>query len=224
MADTFHRSFFLAGPAGRLQALLWTTPVEKSEFSAVVCHPHPLYGGTMHNKVVYQAAKRLHEFGVPVLRFNFRGVGLSEGEHDKARGEQEDVRAALDYLAEEFAGKPILVAGFSFGSIMGMRVGCEDERVTELIGMGIPVTESNVTFLQDCTKPKLIIQGGEDRYASREKSEAVFATMAEPKKLVIVEGGDHFFTGHLAEAGAAIDAWLRERHRRTAMHANPDES
>ncbi len=98
----------------------------------LVCHPHPLFGGTMHNKVVYQAAKALHRKGIPVLRFNFRGAGLSEGEHDRGRGEQQDVRTALDYLANEFPGRPILLAGFSFGSWVGLRVGCEDARVTAL--------------------------------------------------------------------------------------------
>src|SRR5579863_10283410 len=121
MTEVFHRKLFLAGPAGRLEALMWTAPAGGPAFVAVVCHPHPLYGGTMHNKVVFQAAKRLHDFGVPVLRFNFRGAGLSEGAHENGRGEQEDVRAALDYLAGEFPGRPILLAGFSFGSSVGLR-------------------------------------------------------------------------------------------------------
>src|SRR5277367_3618124 len=102
MAETFHRNFVLTGPAGRLEALLWTVPVADPSLVAVVCHPHPLFGGTMHNKVVFQAAKAIHGRGIPVLRFNFRGAGLSEGVHDKGRGEQDDVRAALDYLAREF--------------------------------------------------------------------------------------------------------------------------
>src|SRR5208282_1064938 len=102
MAEVFHRSFFLKGPAGRLEATLWTAPVDDPTFAAVVCHPHPLYGGTMHNKVVYQAAKALHQRGAPVLRFNFRGTEQSEGEHDRGIGEQVDVRAALDYVAAEF--------------------------------------------------------------------------------------------------------------------------
>jgi alpha/beta superfamily hydrolase len=221
MAEVFHRRFFLTGPAGRLEALLWTTPVAEPPLVAVVCHPHPVYGGTMHNKVVFQAAKRLHEFGIPVLRFNFRGAGLSEGVHDKGRGERDDVRAALDYLAEQFPGAPILVAGFSFGSSVGMRVGCPDTRVTELIGLGLPANEADLGFLQQCAKPKLIIQGGNDKYGSREKVEAVFATMPEPKRLVIVEGADHFFAGQLKEVGTAIDEWLAERHPRLAISTDP---
>ncbi len=131
MPEVFHRSIFLEGPAGRLEATLWTASASEPDFVALVCHPHPLYGGTMHNKVVYQAAKALHQRGAAVLRFNFRGAGQSEGAHDRGIGEQADVRTALDYLSAEFPGKPIVLAGFSFGSWVGLRVGCEDARVTQ---------------------------------------------------------------------------------------------
>ncbi len=146
MAEVFHRSFFLTGPAGRLEALLWTSPETEPPFVAVVCHPHPLFGGTMHNKVVFQTAKALHQRGAAVLRFNFRGVGHSEGEHDNGRGEQDDVRAAIDYLVTEFLGSPILLAGFSFGSRVGLDVGCGDPRVERLIGLGLPVDNIDMTF------------------------------------------------------------------------------
>src|SRR5712664_809024 len=143
MPQLLHRTFFLPGPAGRLEALLWDVPerdeIARPPLAAVVCHPHPLFGGTMHNKVVYQVAKTLHRFGLPVLRFNFRGAGLSEGTHDEGRGEQDDVSAALDFLAAEYPGAPLLLAGFSFGSWVGLRVGCSDTRVSELIGLEIPV-------------------------------------------------------------------------------------
>jgi uncharacterized protein len=224
MAEVFHRSLFLAGPQGRLEALLWTSPVADPPLVAVVCHPHPLFGGTMHNKVVFQAAKALHRFGIPVLRFNFRGVGLSEGVHDKGRGEQDDVRAALDYLAAEFSGLPILVAGFSFGSLVGLRIGCEDSRVAELIGLGLPVNDSDFGLLRACPKPKLIVQGGNDKFGSRKNIESVFATMSEPKRLVIVEGANHFFTGRLEKVGAAITDWLAERHTHTAGATGPANS
>jgi alpha/beta superfamily hydrolase len=214
MADTFHRNFFLAGPAGRLEALLWTVPVAEPPLVAVVCHPHPLFGGTLHNKVVYQVAKALHLRGIPVLRFNFRGAGQSEGIHDRSRGEQDDVRAALDYLAAEFPYRPILLAGFSFGSLVGLRVGCADQRVSDLIGLGIPVDNSDLTYLSDCAKPKLIIQGGNDQFGSRANVGALFATLPEPKRLVIVEGADHFFTGRLETVRSAMDAWLDDRHPR----------
>jgi uncharacterized protein len=208
MAEVFHRSFFLEGPAGRLEAMLWTVSAPHPAQVALVCHPHPLFGGTLHNKVVYQAAKALHRHQMPVLRFNFRGAGLSEGAHDKGNGERDDVRAALDFLAREFPALPILLAGFSFGSWVGLRVGCEDARVVKLIGLGIPVDNSDLTYLRSCAKPKLIIQGGADQFGSRGNVEALFATLPEPKRLVIVEGADHFFAGKLDQVGAAIDAWL----------------
>ena len=208
MADVFHRGLFLAGPAGRLEALLWTSAVADPQFVAVVCHPHPLYGGTMHNKVVFQTAKALHQRGASVLRFNFRGVEQSEGVHDRGQGEQDDVRAAIDYLAAEFPGRPILLAGFSFGSSVGLRVGCGDARVTQVIGLGLPVNNIDMSFLRSCQKPKLIIQGGSDQFGARAGIEALFATLPEPKRLVIVEGADHFFTGQLDDVAAAIDTWV----------------
>jgi uncharacterized protein len=216
MAETFHRSIFLEGAAGRLEALLWTVPVTDPRMVAVVCHPHPLFGGTMHNKVVYQAAKALHRRDIPVLRFNFRGAGQSEGVHDRGIGEQADVRVALDYLAAVFPHRPILLAGFSFGSMVGLRVGCADQRVSDLIGLGIPVDRSDLTYLRGCAKPKLVIQGGNDQFGSRANVEALFETLPAPKKLVFVEGADHFFTGQLEKARAAIDTWLDERHPRAS--------
>lgn len=207
MADVFHRSFFLTGPAGRLEALLWTSAIADPGFVAVVCHPHPLFGGTMHNKVVFQTAKALHQLGATVLRFNFRGVEKSEGVHDGGRGEQDDVRTAVDYLATEFPERPILVAGFSFGSSVGLRVGCGDARVTKLIGLGLPVNNIDFSFLRTCEKPKLIIEGGNDQFGARDRLEALFATFPEPKRLVIVEGADHFFAGKLDQVAAAIESW-----------------
>ncbi len=208
MPEVFHRSLFIQGPAGRLEATLWTSAAAAPEFVAVVCHPHPLFGGTMHNKVVFQAAKASHQLGAPVLRFNFRGTERSEGEHGRGIGEREDVRAALDYMAAEFPGLPIILAGFSFGSWVGLRVGCGDSRVAKLIGLGIPVDNVDVNYLRQCQKPKLLIQGGNDQFGSRANIESLFATIPEPKKLVIVEGADHFFTGKLDQVGAAITEWL----------------
>jgi uncharacterized protein len=210
MADVFHRSFFIEGPAGRLEALLWTASAADPAFVGLVCHPHPLFGGTMHNKVVYQAAKAIHERGAPVLRFNFRGAGLSEGTHDRGQGEQDDVRAALDYLAREFPGRPMLLAGFSFGSFVGLRVGCGDARVTRLIGIGLPVDNVDMSYLRNCAKPKLIVQGGQDQFGSRANLESLLAVLPEPKRLVLVGGADHFFTGKLDELTGAIGAWLDE--------------
>ena len=213
--QTHHDSqnLFLEGPAGRLEAILWTpSRADSPLLAAVVCHPHPLFGGTMHNKVVYNAAKTLDALGIPVLRFNFRGAGLSAGEHDKGRGEQGDVQAALDYLAAQFPGIPLLLAGFSFGSVVGLRVGCRDTRVRELIGIGIPVNSSDFSFLAECPKPKLFVHGANDQFGERTKVEEVIASLQGEKRLVVVENADHFFAGHLDEFNSAITTWLTERH------------
>lgn len=192
--------------------MLWTAPASANlRRVAVVCHPHPLYGGTMHNKVVYQIAKTLHQHGAPVLRFNFRGAGLSEGAHDKGRGEKGDVRAAIDYLAGEFANAPILLAGFSFGAFVGLRVGCEDARVKEIVGAGLPVNGSDLSYLADCEKPKLILQSAHDQYGSRKRTEALYETLPQPKELALIDAPDHFFAGKLPEMGAALGKWLEAR-------------
>ena len=166
----------------------------------------------MHNKVVYNAAKTMDALGIPVLRFNFRGAGLSGGIHDKGRGEQGDVQAALDYLAAQFPGVPLLLAGFSFGSFVGLRVGCRDSRVSELIGIGIPVNSGDFSFLVDCPKPKLFVHGANDKFGARKKVEEVVAALSGENKLVVVDDADHFFAGHLDEFNNAIATWLTERH------------
>lgn len=212
MSEILHRKLFIPGPAGQLESLLWTSADEDSQIAAVVCHPHPLFAGTMHNKVVYQTAKALHLRGIAVLRFNFRGAGLSEGIHDEGRGEREDVRAALNYMAQQYPASKLLLAGFSFGSWVGLRVGCEDARVSDLIGLGVPANRSNLKYLAQCAKPKLLVQGGQDEFGSRENVETLFATLPGPKKLVIVEGADHFFTGQLDKVVMAINDWLDSRN------------
>ena len=165
----------------------------------------------MHNKVVYNAAKTMDALGIPVLRFNFRGAGLSAGEHDKGRGEQGDVQAALDFLAAQFPDVPLLLAGFSFGSFVGLRVGCRDSRVSELIGIGIPVNTGDFSFLADCPKPKLFVHGANDKFGARKKVEEVIAALSGENKLVVVDDADHFFAGHLDEFNSAIATWLTER-------------
>jgi alpha/beta superfamily hydrolase len=208
MAEIFHRSLFFDGPAGRMEALLWTVANPNPTFAALVCHPHPLFGGTMHNKVVYQAAKALHDCGAPVLRFNFRGVGLSEGLHDQGIGEREDVRAALDRLAADFPGRPIVLAGFSFGAFVGLRVGCADARVERVIGLGLPVDNLHPDYLLECSKPKLFLQGGNDQYGSPANLEKLFAQIPGEKRLVVIDDVDHFFAGKLPQVGEEIRAWV----------------
>jgi alpha/beta superfamily hydrolase len=166
----------------------------------------------MHNKVVYQAAKSLDALGLPVLRFNFRGAGTSEGTHDRGQGEQGDVRAALDFLAGEFRGIPLLLAGFSFGCWVGLRVGCRDERVTELIGLGTPVNNTDFSYLRSCTKAKLFVHGSNDEHGDVNKVEALVASLPGEKRVVIVPSADHFFAGKLDQLDHAITTWLTERH------------
>lgn len=199
----------LRGPAGRLEALL-NTGAPDAKYAVLVCHPHPLGGGTMHNKVVYHAMKAFRSFGLPVLRFNFRGTGLSEGEHDHGRGEQDDVRAALDWLDNEFH-LPILFAGFSFGSYVGLSVCCGDPRVKGLVALGLPVhaegRDYRYEFLSACGMSKLFISGTRDRYGPQSQIEAAMAMAASPKEMVWVEGADHFFVGKLDQVQRAIRNW-----------------
>ena len=207
------KSFFLEGPAGRLEALL-NRGAEDATHAALVCHPHPLYGGTLHNKVVFHTMKALNAFGFPVLRFNFRGTGLSEGTHDNGYGEGDDVGAALDWLKTEFS-LPLIFAGFSFGAAVGLRAACADDRVKAAIGLGIPVVPADerayeFDFLRACHKPKLLVSGARDQFGPREQLDRLAASLPEPKKLVLIDGADHFFEGRLRELREAIEAWIRE--------------
>jgi uncharacterized protein len=212
------RSLFLDGPAGRLEALL-NAGTENATHAAVVCHPHPWFGGTLHNKVVFHTMKALNSFGFPVLRFNFRGTGLSQGEHDNGIEEVEDVRAALDWLDGEFH-LPLVFAGFSFGAAVGLRAACPDARVRAVIGVGMPVAPGaadseeprvyTFDFLRDCAKPKLFVSGARDQFGPRAKLEALVASVPEPKKLVVIEGADHFFAGRLRELREAIEVWTKQ--------------
>jgi uncharacterized protein len=210
------RSLFLDGPAGRLEALL-NAGAQNATHAALVCHPHPLFGGTLHNKVVFHTMKALNRFGFPTLRFNFRGTGLSQGEHARGIGEGDDVRTALDWLETEFH-LPVILAGFSFGAAVGLRTACPDRRVRAVIGVGTPVVpvaaadeEPRVytyDFLRQCTKPKLFVSGARDQFGPKAKLEEMVASAAEPKQLVTIEGADHFFQGRLRELRAAIETWV----------------
>jgi alpha/beta superfamily hydrolase len=187
----------MRGPAGRLEAVL-NTGAEEAPYAALVCHPYPPAGGTVHNKVVYHAMKAFSGLGLPVVRFNFRGVGLSEGTFGNGHGERDDVRAALDWMAAKLK-RPILFAGFSFGSYVGLRACCEDDRVKGRIGLGLPVRAAGrdytYGFLKTCAGPRLFVSGDHDQFSPREVLEPIFAGLPEPKRLVWIAGADHFFQG-----------------------------
>ena len=203
------RSLFLDGPAGKLEALL-NAGARGANHAGLVCHPHPLYGGTMHNKVVFHAMKALRGFGFPVLRFNFRGAGRSQGGHDEGRGEMDDVRAALDWLDREFH-LPIVFAGFSFGASVGLRACCPDARVVALVSLGTPVVfdgrAHRFRFLESCVKPKLFISGTHDEFGPPGVLEEIVERAAEPKALVRLEG-DHYFAAHVDRMRQAIEEWV----------------
>jgi uncharacterized protein len=188
----------------------WTTDHESSSLAALVCHPHPFYGGTMHSKVVYRAAKAALALGVPTLRFNFRGVGNSEGEYAGGLGERDDVRAALDYLLTRYSDASVCLMGFSFGAWVGLVVGAHHSRVDALVGLGVPTGSYDLSRLQGVTKPKLIVQGTEDVYGPRDQIEAFFASLSEPKRLCWIEGADHFFRGHLDAVQSGVQEFIKE--------------
>ena len=190
---------------GQLEAIL-REPEGTPIAAAVVCHPHPRGGGTMNNNVVYRLAKALVDGGVTALRFNFRGVGASTGSYAEGIGEEDDARAALDFLQARHPTLPIWMAGFSFGARVGLSVGARDARVTKLLGVGLALQMFDYGFLAECAKPKAIIQAANDEYGARAAIEAAVATMAEPKRLWIVEGATHLFPGQLDPFEAAARA------------------
>lgn len=193
----------IPGPVGRLEAI-YRRPEPSAGRAALVCHPHPLHGGTMHTKVVYRAAKAFGGLGFPTLRFNFRGVGTSEGDFADGIGEADDVRAAIDWLAGEHPDLPVVVAGFSFGSVVALPVGANDDRVTHLVGIGVPTDRFPFDVLADVTKPKLFIQGDWDEFGPLNKLTRELERVARPWELATVEGADHFFTDRLPDLEQAI--------------------
>lgn len=200
---------FIPGPAGKLEGLLESDPKAKPALAALACHPHPLFQGTMHNKVVFSAAKAAARAGLPVLRFNYRGVGLSAGEYGGGAGERDDVRAALDFLQGRFPRASLCMIGFSFGAWVGLDVGAQDSRVIALVGLGLPTSAHDLDFLLDVRKPKLVVQGTEDSFGPKLQVDSLFRALLEPKRIHWVEGADHFFTGHLDEMEWAVEAFLR---------------
>ena len=206
-----NESFDLPGPAGRLEAILMY-PDSEPVGAAVVCHAHPLQGGIMHFKVVFRAAKALQRQGLTALRFNFRGVGRSEGTHDQGRGEQEDVRAALGEMERRFPGLPLLLGGFSFGSSMALRVSASNPRPRAVFALGFPVGMlTNTAFVEAVRAPRLFVQGERDEIGPPDRLRALVERLPEPRRLVIIEGADHFFSGRLEALEETIASWAAER-------------
>jgi alpha/beta superfamily hydrolase len=203
-------NLFIPVSHGQLEAILKEPRDVPAKSVALVLHPHPLGGGTMHNKVVFRAAAALNDAGLTTLRINFRGVGQSSGVHDFGNGELEDVKAGLDYLAQNYPGQSITVCGFSFGARMGMEIGSNDERVKLLISIGTPLSKYEFDFLKDCRKPLLLVHGDRDEFGDVEELRALVNSISDrvPVKLVVIPGTGHFFEGHLDELKTAIYEWV----------------
>ena len=215
----------IPGPAGTLEALIddpgaaCTTarPRDAADSpgatpptaAVVLCHPHPLHGGTMHTKVVYQAAKAFCRLGCAVLRFNFRGVGVSHGTFDEGVGEKDDFRAGIDFMARRYPGAPIWAAGMSFGSWVAMTAGAEDDRVTTLLGIAAPIGLYDFSAVRHSTKPKFLIHGEYDEICALRDVREFYGHASEPKDLVVIDTANHLFDGHVTEVSEAIEELLR---------------
>ncbi|HLA95198.1 MAG TPA: alpha/beta fold hydrolase [Pyrinomonadaceae bacterium] len=206
-------NLFIPASHGQLEAIL-KEPAGPAKGIALVCHPHPLGGGTMHNKVVFRIAAGLADAGLITLRFNFRGVGASTGVHDEIEGGTQDVRDALNYLASEYPGQPITLAGFSFGSRVGLEVGISDDRVVRLISVGSPVDKyGDYEFLTAVRKPILFVHGDSDEFGAIENLRKLYDEVAKntDAELVVFEQCGHFFDEHLNELREAVKDWTERQ-------------
>jgi len=197
-------SLFIDGPAGRLEALIEEPEHDEPREALLVCHPHPQHGGTMHNKVVYRIARGLRRAGAVVLRFNYRGVNLSEGTYDKGVGEAEDARAALAVLRARYPELPFSLAGFSFGARIVLQLGCEIAGLKRVIAVGFPAAYWESGRLGRCDVPRIYIQSTHDQFGPREEMQVYFDSLTGPKELIWVEARDHFFAGALEEFEEAV--------------------
>ena len=207
MREEFLRE--IAGPVGRLEVLL-DQPAGAARAAAVFGHPHPLHGGTMHTKAVYQAAKALARIDVAVLRFNFRGVGGSAGKFDGGPGEMDDFRAGLDFMATRYAGLPLWSAGFSFGSWIAWNVGLDDVRVPMMLGIGLPVDRFDFSPVKQSEKAKFLIHGERDELISIRDIRKFYSELHEPKELAVIEDANHLFEGKTSEVGDAVEDLLKD--------------
>ncbi|MDP2957162.1 MAG: alpha/beta hydrolase [Longimicrobiales bacterium] len=195
---------------GWLEAVI-KEPDQAPRGAAVVCHPHPLFGGTMHTKAVVRAAEGLNDAGLVTLRFNFRGVGISTGSHDDGHGEKDDLRAALDWIETRYPTLPLVVGGFSFGSMVGLSVGVDDPRVVALLGFGLPVEkgEYDYSFLSRADKPVLVVQGEDDEFGSGAATAEALARMGSNVTLVRISGADHYFVDRLDELRETVRGYYQ---------------
>ncbi len=214
----------ITGPAGRLEALLDEPAAARGvnadglleigrtdrglRAAVVFAHPHPQYGGTMHTKVVFQAAKALARIGCSVLRFNFRGAGSSDGAFDEGRGEREDFRAALDFMHQRYPDARLWAAGMSFGSWIALTTGATDSRVSALIGIAMPIDRYDFSAVRDSAKPKFVIHGERDEVCPLKEVREFYALAHEPKELVVIDAADHLFDGKVGEVSDAIEDLL----------------
>jgi len=197
----------LPGPSGSLEALI-DAPAAAPRAAAVFAHPHPEYGGTMHTKVVFRAAKALARVGVEVLRFNFRGAGRSAGAFDGGEGERADFGAALDFMAGRHPGLPLWAAGMSFGSWIALERGAVDPRVTALVAIAPPVDRYDFANLAQSTKPKFLVHGEADELVPLKAVWSFYGALPEPKELVVIDGANHLFDGHVMEVAEAMQDLL----------------
>ena len=211
-------NLFIPAPHGRLEAILKAPRGGEPRGVALVLHPHPLYGGTMHNKVAFRTDRGLNDAGLVTLRINFRGTGNSTGEHDHARGgEQEDARVALDYLIGRHPDLPVFLAGFSFGARVGLEVGIRDPRVRFLVGVGTPVSmkerDYDFSFLDECRKPLLLVHGEQDKFGSVVELRALASRLPPEARvqLTIIPGAGHFFDDQLEDLTRTVREWAEER-------------
>jgi alpha/beta superfamily hydrolase len=219
----------IPAPHGRLEAILKEPRAAAARAAALVLHPHPLHGGTMHNKVVFRTARGLEDAGLATLRINFRGVGQSTGTHTAARGgEQEDARVALDYLVEKYPALPVFLAGFSFGARVGLEVGTRDPRVGFLVGVGTPVSiperEYDFSFIAECRKPLLLVHGERDEFGSVSDLRALAARLpAESQiRIEIIHGAGHFFDQQLEELRRVVAEWAAEMLKPTGQDGSAE--
>ena len=211
-------NLFVPVAHGQLEAIL-KQPRNAAQGVALVLHPHPLGGGTMHNKVVFRAASALNDAGLTTLRINFRGVGNSTGEHDEGHGEQEDVRAGLDYLTGQFPDQPVTLCGFSFGARVGLEVGMSDDRVRNLISIGTPVDKYDFTFLEANRKPILFVHGDRDEFGGLNNLTTFANRLKEHAEveLHVIKDSGHFFEDHLDELKQIVTDWSK-RHLQEPQH------